>query len=307
MNRNDIIIYLILILVIIKIYNYLFVRKESFENKSTKYIFTYWENKNGRTEPYTHIKLCFETMQKYLGNNPKYNFIILNEKTIRNYLSDCRSDMDSLLIAQKVDYYRVALLKKYGGVWLDADTIVMRDFDEIFDKLDKLGFDFIGFGCTGEICFNGYPDPSNSVMASKPNGILISCVKQKLDELLDKKKLLSNNLSSQPEKFDYFEYGKKIIWKCLDDLLKTNYKNKYYHFPSEYDGSRNKSGEWIHTPQHFSTAHTELLNEHKVLYVALANYEIMNYKENKWIINLSKEELLSGPWFISKLYRKALQ
>jgi hypothetical protein len=308
MNINDVIIYLILILVIIKIYNYLFDSKENFENKSTQYIFTYWENKNGRDEPYVHIKLCFDTMQKHLGNNPKYNFVILNDKTIQNYLPDCRKDLDTLLIAQKVDYYRVALLKKYGGIWLDADTIIMRDLDEIFDKLDK-NFDFIGFGCTGDICFNGYPDPSNGVMASKPNGILISCVQEKLDKLLDKKLLLSTNLSKNPEKkgkFDYFEFGKKIIWECLDDLLKTDYKNKYYHFASEYDGSRDKSGKWIHTPEHFSTKKTELLNESKVMFVFLANYEIMNYSENKWILDLRKEELLSGPWFISKLYRKAL-
>lgn len=307
MNNYGIILYCILILVLIKIYNNYLIRKnkEYFDitKPSSKYIFTYWENKNGRTKPYSHINLCFETMKKHLGNNPKYNFIILNEKTIKDYLPNLRNDMDSLLIAQKVDYYRVALLNKYGGIWLDADTIIMRDLGEIFDKLDE-GYDFIGFGCTGDICFNGYPDPSNGVMASKQNGILINCVQKKLDELLNDKN--KNSTKDSKKKIDYFEFGKKIIWHCLDNLLNTNYAIKYYHFTSEYDGSRDIYGKWIHTPEHFSINETKFLNEKKVMFVFLANYEIMNYSENKWIINLSNDEILSGPWFISKLFRKSL-
>lgn len=252
-------------------------------------VFTYWENKGDRTEPYGHIKLCFETMKKHYD---KYNFVILTPETIKQYIPNIRTDLNDLLIAQKVDYYRVALLYIYGGIWIDADTIVLKNLDEVFDKLDN-GYEFTGFGCTGKKCFNGYPSPSNGVMGSRKNGKLMGCCLKKLDKILD-----SNN-----KKHKYFDLGKKVIWECMDDLKPYD----YYHFPSEYDGSRDIDGYWIHTPNHLSKEPTKLLNENKALFIFLANYEIMNDDDNKWFMNLSDKEILTGLWWISDLYRKALK
>jgi hypothetical protein len=304
MTNNEIILYCLIIVVLIIYYNYYISNtNEYFTNltkyksnpKSNKFIWTYWENKSGRTESFAHIKLCFKTMEKHLG---KYNLVILDEKTIHNYLPNLRPDLSNYLIAQKVDYYRVALLVRYGGIWIDADTIVMKDLDDIFNKLNK--YDFLGFGCTGDICFNGYPDPSNGVMASRKNGILMRCVLNKLNKMFDLKSKDKTN------KFDYFEFGKKIIWDCLDNLLNTNYKYLYYHYTSEYDGSRDNKGKWLHTPEHFSKNNIILLDENKTFFVFLANYEIMHYPENKWILTLSESDILNGPWWISNMYRKAL-
>lgn len=254
-----------------------------------RYVWTYWENKEDRTEPFAHIKLCFTTMKKYYG---KYNFIILTPDTIKNYLPNDRTDLNDLMIAQKVDYYRVALLYLYGGIWIDADTIALQHLDSVFEKLDN-GYDFVGFGCTGKICYNGYPDPSNGVMGSRKNGILMNYCLNKLNTMLNAKNT----------QYTYFELGKNVIWKCMDELQNYN----YYHFPSEYDGSRDYKGQWIHTPNHLSETSTKLLNEDRALFIFLANYEIMNDQQNVWFTKLSENEILNGKWWISSLYRKALQ
>lgn len=252
-------------------------------------VFTYWENKNNRKEPFSHIKLCFETMKKHYK---KYNFVILNPITIKQYLPDIRNDLDNLMIAQKVDYYRIALLQKFGGIWIDADTIALKDLDTVFDKLDN-GYDFVGFGCTGKICFNGYPEPSNGVMGSRQNGLLMTKCLNKLDKMLD-----SNN-----KNYKYFDLGKKVIWECMDDLKPYS----YYHFPSQFDGSRDIDGYWIHSPHHLSKNHTKLLNENDALFIFLANYELMNDDENKWFLELNTGQILNGDWWISSLFRKALK
>ena len=274
------------------------IYKENFTQEQTpkllpktntpRYVWSYWENKEDRQEPYAHIKLCFETMKKHYN---KYNFIILNESTIKHYLPNLRSNLDDLMIAQKVDYYRVALLEKYGGVWVDADTIVLKNLDEVFDKLDN-GYDYVGFGCTGKICVNGYPDPSNGVMASRKNGRLIQCCLKKLNNMLDAKN----------KNYKYFDLGKNVIWKCKDEL--TDYD--YFHFSSEYDGSRDEQGKWVHTPNHLSEIPTKLLDENKAFFIFLANYELMNNEDNKWFLNLNQEQILNGKMWISSLYRKAL-
>ena len=171
--------------------------------KTPKNVFTYWENKDGRTEPYAHIKLCFDTMKQHFTN---YNFVILNPETIKEYLPNVRSDLNNLMIAQKVDYYRVALLYHYGGIWIDADTIVMKNLNQIFEKLDS-GYDYAGFGCTGIVCFNGYPKPSNWVMASRKNGKLMERCLKKLNEKLDQ-----NN-----KNHNYFDVGQLLLWECLNE------------------------------------------------------------------------------------------
>jgi hypothetical protein len=253
-----------------------------------RYVWTYWENKSNRIEPYAHIQLCFDTMYKHYG---KYNFIILNPASIKQYLPNVRSDLDNLMIAQKVDYYRVALLEKYGGVWVDADTIVLKNLDKVFEKLDN-GYDFVGFGCTGKKCFNGYPDPSNGVMGSRKNGRLMGHCLKKLDEMLD-----ADNTN-----YKYFDLGKNVIWECKDELIDYD----YYHFSSEYDGSRDKDGKWVHSPNHLSTTPTQLLDENKAFFIFLANYELMNDEENKWFLDLDKEQILNGKMWISTLYKKGL-
>lgn len=254
-----------------------------------RYVWSYWENKAGRSSPYTHIKLCFETMKKHYG---KYNLIILNPDTIKQYLPNIRTDLNDLMIAQKVDYYRVALLATYGGIWVDADTIALQDLDQVFDKLDN-GYDFVGFGCTGKICFNGYPDPSNWAMGSRKNGKLMTCCLKKLDSMLN-----ANN-----KKYKYFELGKDVLWDCIHELQPYD----YYHFPSEYDGSRDINGKWIHSPNHLSLIPTKLINEDKAFFLFLANYELMNNKENAWFLDLNEEQVLNGKWWISSIYRKALK
>ena len=228
-------------------------------------------------------------MKKYYS---KYNFVILNPDTIKQYLPNIRTDLNNLMIAQKVDYYRVALLKTYGGIWVDADTIALKNLDEVFNKLDN-GYDFVGFGCTGNICFNGYPDPSNGVMGSRKNGRLMNCCLNKLDSMLN-----TNNKNHK-----YFDLGKKVIWDCIHELKPYD----YYHFPSEYDGSRDINGKWVHTPNHLSETPTKLINEDKAFFIFLANYELMNKKPNAWFLDLTNEQILNGKWWISSLYRKALK
>jgi len=264
-------------------------------NKITRYIWVYWENINRKTYP-TYIKLCLDTIKKHLGS--KYILIILNEKNIKEYLPDLRNDFENLKTAQKVDYYRVALLYKFGGIWLDADIIVLRDFDPIFDKLDE-GYDYVGFGCTGYQCSNGYYRPCNWVMASKPNGMLIKKYYDKLNE-----KLNLREIGLEQNDDTYHDYGKMLLWESLDDLIPYNYN--YYHFTSEHDGARDEFEKWIHVYNFFDTNPTKFLNESKLLFVVLYNSEIYSNKDYNWILDCDESRILYGKEWICSLYRKSL-
>ena len=275
---------------------------ENFETKTPKIIWTYWENLNGATEYPTHIKLCLETFYKHLSN---YQIIVLDQNLIKQYLPNVRNDFDQLLIAQKVDYYRIALLEKYGGIWIDADTIIMRNFDEIFEKLDS-GYDFVGFGCTGVICFNGKYRPSNWLLASKKNGLLM---KTTLDLLNNKLNLIkseiayNNNNNNNNNNYGYHDFGKLVIWQAID-ILKKNNNYDYYHYGAEYDGSRDSDGYWIETSRHFDTKNIKLIDESKLFLVFLTNSGIN--EQQPWVATTTRDKLLNGPYWISKYFRKSL-
>jgi len=227
-------------------------------------------------------------MKKHFG---KYNFVILTPETIHNYLPNLNFDFSNLLIAQKVDYYRIALLYKFGGIWMDADTIVLKDLDEIFQKLDE-GYDYAGFGCSLNVCFNGKGIPSNGVLASRKDSKLMERCLNKLDNML--------KTNDKNKKYDYFDFGKKIIWESMEELKPYD----YYHFPSEYDGTRDNKGIWVHSPNFLSEKPTTLINEDKALFIMLANSEFVNH--HKWFLELNKEQILNGKWWISYLFRKGL-
>jgi hypothetical protein len=271
-------------------------------NKKIRTIWVYWENFNRDKYP-TYIKLCMKLMNGYLGS--KYQLIFLNEKTIRKYLTNLREDFQNLKIAQKVDYYRIALLNKFGGVWIDADIIIMSDIKPIFDKLDE-GYDYVGFGCTGYECSYGYSKPSNWVMASQPNGLLMNKCLEKLNKKLDNRDKKYNTLTSD---LTYHDYGKIIIWESLDELAKSPIKYNYYHFSSEYDGTRDNLNHWIHFPNFFSTTPTTFLNESKLLFVVLYNSEIISGSTQAYELMYNSDEstLLDGNLWIQSLFRKSLK
>lgn len=293
-------LFLILIIFIFCIFYLISVYSPSYEhmvNISKPTIWGYWENKPGKTRP-EYLDLCLETFYKY--NKDDLNIIILNEKTVYDYLPDLRKDINNFSLAHKSDYIRIKLLYTYGGIWLDIDTIMMQNLMPIIKKIDE-GYDYIGFGCSYTNCNNtqtGYPKPSNQAMAAKKDSNLLKRVLNKLDKFVTE---------HQNKKFEYFDMGKKLIWEAVEELQKEqNYK--YYHYNSSYDGSRDINGNWVNVDNHISKEPTVLLDHGKNLFfVFLENNKFMgNDAKYNWFSKLTKEEVLNGPWWISQLFRQSL-
>lgn len=260
------------------------------------YLWMYWEIKNNRPIP-NYIQLCFKIIKK---NSRLFNLIILDNNTVLDYLPNLRKDINELPLALKADYIRILLLHKYGGLWLDCDVIMMTDLKEIVNLLNN-NLDYIGFGCTGITCYNGYRYPSNWAIGAKKNSILMERCKYELDKKLD------NYFSNADKKeLDYHEFGKLIIWKCLDDLINYN-DYSYYHFSSDVDGTRDKDGNWIALDL-IMEKNIELLDESKLLIVPLVNSAICSKDPvYSWFCDLSEEEILNGNYFVTKLFRRAIE
>jgi phosphorylcholine metabolism protein LicD len=248
------------------------------------YLWTYWDNVNDSQTP-PLISLCFDTVK--INCTASFDIVKLSKDNILEYLPEIeeyKEYIDKLQIAHKVDLYRVMLLYKYGGLYLDADTIVLRDPIEIMDKLDR--YDYAGFGCTGNKCTNGYMKPSNGILASRPNTYLMGHI---LMNILNKIKTI--------DKFNYFVLGKYVIWEELKKI--EDYE--YYHYDNKFDGTRDVNGNWVTTKIIFSDLPINYDNEEEMIFFTLYNSEISDD-----VKKLSANDLLSTNWNISKFLKRGL-
>jgi len=262
--------------------------KDIFKNNKP-IIWFYWENINGKKRP-GYIDLCIESI--YKNCNESFNVVELNETNINEYLPEIKlnkMNFSKLKIAQKVDFYRILLMYKYGGIYIDVDILVLKNLDSIIDKL-KI-YDYVGFGCTGNVCKIGTSKPSNWLLCSRPKTKLMKNI---LYKYIEKLKLINKENS---ENIGYHDFGKMIIWEELDKLInQENYK--YYHYPNLYDGTRDINGTWVSMDRLFSKENIIYDNPNELMFIVLYNSDA-----NEHIKSITKEDILKSDYFISKYFK----
>jgi hypothetical protein len=259
----------------------------TFPKNKKPYLWQYWDTIDGKETP-DYIKLCMKTVDKHCSDS--FEIVRLNKDNIFKYIPEIekyKKKMDSLIIAHKVDIYRIMLLYKYGGIYMDADLICLRNPIEIIHKLDK--YDFVGFGCTGSTCTYGYGQPSNWILASRPNSILMENV---LKHLLNK--------IEKQNKFDYHDLGKMVIWDELNKLI-SNKNYVYFHYPNKIDGSRDINGDWVSSNIIFSNQHVEYEDEKNMIFFVFYSSGM-----DDTVKKMSESELLSKDWLFTKFLKRAL-
>ena len=98
-----------------------------------KNVFTFWEPKE-RVPGY--VRLCMETWK---GCLPGYETVVLDYDSLGDWLT--KDEQDAILckkmtFAMQSDCIRCAMLKKHGGIWMDADTVLVKPLDERFSAAD---------------------------------------------------------------------------------------------------------------------------------------------------------------------------
>jgi len=154
--------------------------KMSTEHQSQyRKIFTFWEPQESMT-PY--LQLCIKTWERRL---PQYKIIILNYSNLDNYITPGTYDIALLkklpLMMQK-DAVMVAVLEEHGGIFMDADTIALRDLNPIIEKLDETEAIMFGAHC--------------AFLAARPGSYLLKLwrknIQGKMFRILDQGKDLNN-------------------------------------------------------------------------------------------------------------------
>ena len=164
-------------------------------------VFTYWENEAGKLTP-PYIKACIDSIKM----NCK-EFVLLTPDNINQFIDkdELNPNWRSLpYIAQHADCIRVAIINKYGGWWIDADTCFLRPIELIANFIDE-SKEFSFFQWIDGRVLNGY------FYAKSPNSSVTS------DWLESINKILSN-----PSQMQWTSLGESI----LTPLVKWKYKPK---------------------------------------------------------------------------------
>jgi hypothetical protein len=250
----------------------------------------YWEDMANKKRP-GYIDICIDSIYKHCSST--FNIIHLNNLNIDEYLPEIkynRMDFSRLKIAHKVDFYRILLMYKYGGIYIDVDILVLKDLKSIHNKLEN--YDYVGFGCTGNLCKNGNGRPSNWIICSRPNTKLMKNILQRFYDKFNQ--INSINIG-------YHDLGKILIWEELDNLI-VNENYEYYHYPNIYDGTRDINGNWVSMNRLFSNENIIYDKSDELMFIVLYNSDATDE-----IKKISKYELLNSNYFITKYFKQIYQ
>jgi hypothetical protein len=92
-------------------------------SEAPKIIWSYWDSEN-----YPDIvQACLNSWHK---NLPDYKIMVLNSNTIYDYIKvkdKYKIILKTFNVALQTDYFRICLLEKYGGFWVDASSFINAD------------------------------------------------------------------------------------------------------------------------------------------------------------------------------------
>jgi hypothetical protein len=229
-------------------------------------IWVYWETKSGDTKP-VYLDLCYKTICKFSSG---HNVILLNDKTVKSYLTIPKF-YSNFTVVQRADWLRIELLKKYGGLWLDSDTIVLKPLDVLFDMLKQ--HDFVSFGPK----YN----PQTGVLLSKKDSSVMRHFSKRIVKGID-----------SPD----------IEWGTFGPIMLSELRSINY-FTSKQWGH---VGETVCYPVRHQDWSKFMKNSKCNLYPETVLVMLFNRKMYKRLYGHTHKQLMRSKMLISQLFRKVL-
>ena len=274
-------------------------------NKS-KRIFTFWEPKEKIP---AHISVCMETWKKFL---PEYEIVLRSYDNLGQYLD--KETINKILttkisLPKQADCIRVAILYQYGGIWLDADTIITgRDF---FDNLRGKDCIMLGTSKGAHVAFIYAPVANNSFLHAWLEQIIKRVLTYKIFHLCSiQRKILKNIFKSGYRKMEDWSYfGNDIIDPMVKDYVRdltVVSRDKIGAFLERLSSENTDDINPIELYQNFYFS--SKFNK-KLEYLLSQNNGIV-LLHNSWTPkeyqNSSRQEFLSSSIFLAELLRKIL-
>jgi hypothetical protein len=141
-------------------------------------LFLYWVGPE-----YKIIKLLRGLIYHHSNGGKNFTVHLINQHNITDYIDNFPGEFFwKLKPANQADFVRVSVINKWGGIWLDSDTIVMSSLSELFYLVNSGGFFIEQSKANDSKLF------CNGVFGSKPNTPLLQLWNEDCHRIiLDKK------------------------------------------------------------------------------------------------------------------------
>lgn len=191
-------------------------------------IFIYWTGNK-----YNLIKIFHKLLELHCEKNG-YELHILTPENIKEYIR-IPNYFFNMLPAHQADYSRINLIKKYGGIWLDSDNLMISDFG----FYEKILIDNNGF-------FQYQKDISIGFFGSIKETDVMREWSDRSVKILDKRKGLINwsdigtNLIMSIKKDHPEFFNNYILLNALETTYTTTWNNCLNEFVlKDYDNYKN--------------------------------------------------------------------
>ncbi len=246
-------------------------------------IWLYWEHREGVTVEPAYILLCRKAIEKHAGSATIH---LVTPENLYEYLPDFpkkaehirRKGTKEYSIAMKCDVIRAYLLREYGGLYLDSDTIPLQNMDPIFDLINE--HDFVAMQCES----HGDHHIPNGVFGTRAQGMVIRKYVHAIRRKMFSKFLLRRD-------FGWTSLGQSALTRVVNrnrqhcHLWPENIIQPItYHDENLFLSTQHEPEEFIPKEALFFT-----------LYHGVFQRELKN---------ASEEELLNSDMLISKVFRK---
>jgi Glycosyltransferase sugar-binding region containing DXD motif len=167
-------------------------------------VWAYWEDGPRRTRS-AYLDLCLDTLAHHAA---PLELRLLSRHDTPGWLPDLDVDRWEALPAPnfRSDYARSRVLQRYGGVWVDVDTIALAPLSRLLDELDDSGM--VCFGKEQGRFFGG-------LCAAAPGTAFVDAWVQGQDRVLDRHTDFATVPYAGLAQDVTWELARRMPWKAL--------------------------------------------------------------------------------------------
>ncbi len=259
----------------------------------TEYNSTVWQSFYSRSNAEyvpDYIKMCIETIKKHSSKH--FNIHVLSPSNIHQYVpKTLLKDLKGKNPKFMYDMFVVHILNKYGGVWMPASTILLKDIRPLYSHILTNGLLFGGFSCDSDeyFCLNS-DNPDRSIFMAPANSPIIQ---EWHNSLL--------SLNNYQNDYSFNKRGENALKTVLQ-----KFPSKIHLFDASMNGTRDCKLKLI-GPDSLLSSNIGSVPNPKNLY--LFNFDrnlIKNNFRHNWFEKASYKDIVKSTLWFTLLYRASM-
>ena len=243
----------------------------------------------------------------------KYNVIVVTPENIHQFLTEqellFRNTYNSeLSFKTRSDLIGAALLYKYGGLFLERGTVLMKDPKPLLQKLEI--YDLITFGLArnppGPSCCSVDNIPNNQALASRPGNPMLPLYMDKLLEYCKTGTVAGGN---------YQNIGTNALSESLIHIKNTSSSTlnipkrpfNHFNFGANFDGTRDQHNYYVDFSVLLGKEDLKFPNKNTLYFISTPTEDLYTIPSWSWFLFLSEDQFNESDIYIVRVLQAKLK